>query len=186
MSTESQSFLPIIAHLLEAAVADGKGYEPIIDLLSLLCLMTIVSRSHKQEERTPNFSAAPSPSVSAPPSAAGNSLQDTLANLLKTASSSGGNSGPGPETLMTLLPLLNNPQIKAKMTPANMAAIMGLLNHMGAGSSDNKKAESTAPSPPPESAAPPAATTNQNTLPAEPPLEQDPPSSRYLNWKTNF
>lgn len=183
MSTESQSFLPIIAHLLESAVADGKGYEPIIDLLSLLCLMTIVSRSHKQEERMPNFSAAPSSAT--PPSTAGNSLQDTLANLLKTAPASG-NSGPGPETLMTLLPLLNNPQIKAKMTPANMAAIMGLLNHMGTGSSDNKKSEPTTPSPPPESAAPPAATTNQNTLPAEPPLEQDPPSSRYLNWKTNF
>jgi hypothetical protein len=182
MSTESQSFLPIIARLLESAVTDGKDYEPIIDLLSLLCLMTIVSHSHRQEKHTPNLSAAPSP---ASPAAAGNSLQDTLAHLLKSAPA-GGNSGPGPESLMTLLPLLNNPQIKAKMTPANMAAIMGLLNHMGAGSSDNKKAEPPASSPPPESAAPPAATTNQPPLPTEPPLEQDPPSSRYLNWKTNF
>lgn len=163
MSTESQSFLPIIARLLESAVTDGKGYEPIIDLLSLLCLTTIVSHSHRQEERTPNFSAAPAPST--PSASAGNSLQDTLANLLKAAPASGSSGpGPGPETLMTLLPLLNNPQIKAKMTPANMAAIMGLLNHMGAGSSDSKKADTTASAPPPESPAPPAATDRKSVV----------------------
>jgi hypothetical protein len=189
MSNEAQSFLPLIAHMLESAVTDGKGYEPLIDLLSLLCLMTIVTRPQGQMSARPTASASnaqPTPSSTATPEA-DNSLQKTLAELLKNVNVGGTSGGAGPDTLMSLLPLLNNPQIKSKMNPTNMATIMSLLSNLGSGSSDSKKADQAPPQQAPEAAAPPAATSNQASPPFDlPPEESDSKSSRYLNWKTNF
>lgn len=188
MSIESQSFLPLIARMFESAVADGKGYDQIIDLLSLLCLITIVTRPQNQVGIAQTLSAitpsTPSPAASTEPD---NSLQKTLTDLLKNVNSGNNGGGSGSDTLMSLLPLLNNPQIKSKMNPTNMAAIMGLLGNMGSGNSDSKKPTAAAPQHAPEAAAPPAATSNQVTPPFDlPPEESDPKSSRYLNWKTNF
>jgi hypothetical protein len=189
MSNESQSFLPLIIHMLESAVTDGKGYEPLIDLLSLLCLMTIVTRPQSQMSTPPlssSSNAPPTPSSTvAPPS--DNSLQKTLAELLKNVNSGGTSGGAGADTLMSLLPLLNNPQIKSKMNPTNMAAIMSLLSNMGTGNSDNKKSDPPPSQQAPEATAPPAATSNQASSPFDlPPEEPESKSSRYLNWKTNF
>jgi hypothetical protein len=191
MSIESQSFLPLIARMFDAALTNGKGYEQLIDLLSLLCLITIVTRPQGQMGVTPTFASGTAPATANPTPAAApesnNSLQNTLAELLKNVNSGGNSNGTGADTLMSLLPLLNNPQIKSKMNPTNMAAIMSLLGNMGSGNPDSKKSDAPAPQQPPEASAPPAATSNQTSPPFDSPSEEsDSPSSRYLNWKTNF
>jgi len=63
----------------------------------------------------------------------GNPLQKLLGELGK------GESGPSADTLMSLLPLLNSPQIKSKLNPTTIAAILGLVNNFGNTSGNNEK-----------------------------------------------
>ena len=120
-----KGLLQTAARALDAAVSEGTGYDNLINVLSLMCLLSILNRNQPVPQQT---------SVSAAP---GNPLQKLLGDLSK-----GDAGGPSPDALMSLLPLLNNPQLKSKMNPGTIAAVMGLLNNMGSSGSDKHEAKS--------------------------------------------
>ena len=104
-----------VTRMLESAVNDGASYETIIHVLSLLCLVSILNRTQPASVQA----------VQATPAAGANPLQKIIGDLAK------GDGGLGPESLMTLLPLPNSPQIKSKLNPATIGTVLGLLNTMG-------------------------------------------------------
>jgi len=166
----NNSFLPTITNMINNIANEHNGYDTLINLLSLLCLLLILNR-------TQPLTAAPlSQNIS--PTAPPNPLQKILGELTKSTDGSGG--GPSPDMLMSLLPLLNNPQVKSKLNPANISSILGMLsNFSGGGSNDKPDAAKTDKSEKKESP-PPAATVLSSD-------EQDKIDlGRSLNWKTNF
>jgi hypothetical protein len=178
IADNSGTIMQSVTRMLNNTVNEGADYDTLIHVLSLVCLVSILNRS-----QTP---AAQAPAAAAP---AGNPLTKLLGDLTK-------GEGGGTETLMSLLPLLNNPQIKSKLNPATLSAVFGLLNNLGdKGDKSDKqeakaekaeeKAEARRPAPPA------AALTSSENLP---PQLDDPEApegerrniGRYLNWKSNF
>lgn len=167
---------------LDAAVSDGAGYDSLINVLSLMCLISILNRNHS----VPQQASLP---------ASSNPLQKLIGELSK------GDGGPSPDALMSLLPLLNNPQVKSKMNPGTIAAIMGLLNNFG-GSGNEKQEPKTDKTDKMDRPAPKQETPeNKNDLPAAimtPEIMSDKQEDlhneqeekrhlgRYLNWKSSF
>jgi len=100
---------------------------------------------------------------------------------------------------MSLLPLLNNPQVKSKLNPANISSILGMLGNFGGGGT-NEKPEDTKTDKPeatktdkPEKKESPATTvtsplaehpTHINVTHTDEPDNKD--LGRSLNWKSNF
>ncbi len=181
------SLLQSVTRMIEAAVNEGAGYEQLIPVLSLICLVAILGHG---QPRT----AAAAPVASASP------LQKLLGDLAK-----GEGGGLGPEALVSLLPLLNSPQIKSKLNPTTIGAIMGLLGNMGDKSEKTEKSEKTDKG---ETAkggdkkeekgedkqpVPPTAAT-VTSLAALAEKQEGPEAAdgekrglgKYLNWKTNF
>ncbi|MCX7781250.1 MAG: hypothetical protein N2491_10150 [Negativicutes bacterium] len=181
-----KGLLQTATRMLDMAVNEGAGYDSLINVLSLMCVLSILNR---------NQPAAQQPAASP----AANPLQKLIGELAK-----GDAGGPSPETLMTLLPLLNSPQLKSKLNPATLTAVMGLLNNMGGSGGDKQESKSektekversekaTVKPDPPE---------NKNELPAaaivtaeHPPerletVHNDPEKrapGKYLNWKSSF
>ena len=169
----NSSLLQTITRMIDKMINEGTGHDTLITLLSLLCLLHIVSR-------TQSLTATPALTTTSQTNSA-NPLQKILGELTKSGDPAGGGSasgGPSPDLLMSLLPLLNNPQIKSKLNPTNISSILGLMNNLGG--SNNEK---------PEKKEPPAATVNQPTPPPNPPAddqEEKKELGRSLNWKTNF
>lgn len=171
--------------VIQAALTGSIPFDSLIRLLSLMCLLSIV------QQMPPQSAAPPAPSSAAAGTQGGDTLQKLIGQLAKTDT-----SGTG-DTLTGLLPLLNNPQLKSKMTPANMATILSLLstmNAVGGDKSDKSDKEKEKSSVGKES---PAATVTEE-LPAvhstsvedlgehadhQPPFQE---KQRYLEWKTNF
>lgn len=194
---QTGTLLRSVTRMLDLAANDGSGYESLIPILSLVCLVSILNRG-------------PSPAVApAVPATAVNPLQKLLGDLSK------GEGNLGPETLMSLLPLLNNPQIKNKINPATISAVMGLMSNLGGDKSDKSdkndkadkgdkgdskqdKCEKSERSDKGEEqhdtkrpAPPAAAVTSLDALQHQQesidPLEVDKKGlGRYLNWKNNF
>lgn len=179
------SLLQSVARMIDTAVNDGTGYESLVPVLSLICLVSILGHGQPRAVQTA-------------PATGANTLQKLLGDLSK-----GEGGGLGPETLVSLLPLLNSPQVKSKLNPATIGAMMGLLNNMG---DKGDKGETAKQEPPkPDKAGdkgekseekrvipPTAATMTSLDLPGE---RQDPPAGvegdkkgpgRYLNWKSTF
>jgi len=182
------TLLRSVTRMLDSAANDGTGYESLIPVLSLVCLVSILNRGQ-------------SSAASAVPASTANPLQKLLGDLGK------GEGGLGPETLMSLLPLLNSPQIKSKINPTTISAVMSLLGNMGSlggnlggnqGSSGDKsekaepKAEKTERTDkneehPEKRPAPPAAAITSLEAESSDLLEADKKGlGRYLNWKNNF
>lgn len=176
-----KSLMQVITQTIDTLSSGEKNYDVLINILSLICLITILNRSQSHTVQNTTLTS-------------GNPLQKILGELTKGDGHSG---GPSPEMLMSLLPLLNNPQVKSKLNPTNIAAIMGLVNSMG-GSSDKQEAlkpeKATPKTETKQDEAPisPAAavTTAAETFPPKPPAESEDSDrkalGRYLNWKTNF
>jgi hypothetical protein len=122
----SSSLMQSVARMVETAVNDGTGYEQLIPVLSLICLVSILG----QGQRGTAQATAPATPVSP--------LQKLIGDLAK-----GDGGGVGPDTLVTLLPLLNNPQIKSRLNPATIGAIMSLLSNMGDKSDRGKRPSRT-------------------------------------------
>lgn len=164
----NSSLLQTVTHLIATTINEGNGYDTLIQILSLLCLIQILTR-------TQPATGIPT-SQNIPQASSTNPLQKILGELTKSGDPSGG--GPSPDLLMSLLPLLNNPQVKSKLNPANISNILGLMNNLG-GSNNNDK---------PEKKEPPAATTNHPTpTHTVPSAEQEKKElGNSLNWKTNF
>lgn len=164
-----------VSRMLDSALSDGAGLDTAIQVLSLLCLISILSRNQS------GIAALP---VTAPAGGAG-VLQKVLGDLAK-------GDGANSDTLMSLLPLLNNPQIKSKLNPATIATVLGMLNTMGdKGAKHEPKAEKAEK---PEDPIPPSAATVTSPEPLaekpEAPAQEDGGDrrgvGRYLNWKSNF
>lgn len=196
-NTGSSSLLSSITRMLETSLNAGGGFDNIITVLSLLCLFSIMTRNQAHREPQQTQSAATT-----------NPLHKLLGDLTKGG---GDSSGFSPESLMSLLPLLNSPQLKSKLNPSTMGTVLGLLNNLGGlgGGSPppekSSKAESKnevhaeSPKQPRENEIPiqqptptaqPAAAAKQQPLATaghEETEEQEPKNyGRYLNWKNNF
>lgn len=196
-TTGSSSLLGSITRMLDASVTAGAGLDNLVTVLSLLCLLSIVNRG-----QTVNLPQQTQAAVNSNP----------LHKLLGELTKGGGDSGSGglsPDTLMSLLPLLNNPQLKSKLNPGTMGSVLGLLNNLGGlggnNNSQEKPKNETKPEPkteshnkPAEPEAPAVQPTVQQTAPL-PKQQSLPPQSgddneesdgktygRYLNWKNNF
>ncbi len=178
----SGSLLQSVARMIDAAVNDGAGYDSLVPVLSLICLVSILGHGQPR-------------AAQATPATGANTLQKLLGDLAK-----GEGGGPGPETLVSLLPLLNSPQVKSKLNPATIGAIMGLLNNMG---DKGEKSDTAKQEPPKQDKAadkseekrvvPPTAATmtslealgeRQDHSEAAEGDKKGP--GRYLNWKSTF
>jgi hypothetical protein len=176
--------------MLDTSLSAGAGLDNIITVLSLLCLFSIMNRNHGVKEPTQTQ-----------PAASTNPLHKLLGDLTK------GNDGGGvsPETLLSLLPLLNNPQLKSKLNPNTIGTVMGLINslggHSGGSSSTEKPKNETKIEPPTEQPKQPKETESKAPNASPQPQTNNSPSSqsnedmedteeknygRYLNWKNNF
>jgi len=161
--SNNQSLLQIITHILDTFAREGLGYDTLITLLSLLCLLHIVQRLQPP--------TAPIPQ-NIQPATQGNPLQKILGELTKNTDGSGGS--PSPDMLMSLLPLLNNPQIKSALNPGNISTILGLINSLG-GSTNKEKSDKKEPV-----ETMPQTSTHTDTAQDKGEL------GRSLNWKNNF
>ncbi len=190
----SSSLLGSITRMLDANSSAGAGSDNLITVLALLCLFSIVNKNNTSSQPVLNQAAANS-----------NPLHKLLGELTKGGDGGGiGGSGFSPDTLMSLLPLLNSPQLKSKLNPGTMSTVLGLLNNLGGlgGAAPDKPKAEPKPEPQkqpresePASQAPvidtqPVPTLKQQQIPlqeAEEPDEQDGKNfGRYLNWKNNF
>lgn len=157
-----------VARIIEKLITDGASYDTIINILTMFCLISVLQRSTQQA------------TVAAAPSASGG-LGKLLGDLSK------GEGGPSPETLMSLLPLLNSPQIKSKMNPTTIATILGLLNSMGGGEkSETPKPEKTEAKGEPRALSVEPETEAAPQIVALEPAAEKKTASRYLNWKSSF
>ncbi|HWR44583.1 hypothetical protein [Sporomusa sp.] len=194
----SSSLLGSITRMLDANINAGAGPDNLITVLALLCLFSIVNKSN-----------AISQPVQTQPAANSNPLHKLLGDLTKGGDGGGiGGSGLSPDTLMSLLPLLNSPQLKSKLNPSTMGTVLGLLNNLGGiggGAQEKPKAESkpelkpelqkqpreSEPAPqPPVLDQQPVPTLKQQPLPSQEGEESEDQEGknygRYLNWKNNF
>jgi hypothetical protein len=178
----SSSLMQSVARMVEKAVNDGTGYEQLVPVLSLICLVSILGQGQPRAAQA----AAPATPVSP--------LQKLIGDLAK-----GDGGGVGPDTLVTLLPLLNNPQIKSKLNPATIGAIMSLLSNMGdksdkgeaakqdKGGEKADKGDEKRVMPPPTAA---TATTLGDSADKQEGAEtaegEKKSLGKYLNWKSNF
>jgi hypothetical protein len=183
-----KSLVQIVMNTLSAISTDGMSYEILINLLSLLCLFCIVNRQQQTPSKTV-LPSSPAPS-SLPSTAAGNPLQKLLGELTKR---DGENNSPPSDMLMSLLPLLNSPQVKSKINPASMGAILNLVGNLNSSVSDKPEKQEKQEAQPATCSmqtppAPPVATISPASQPTEPlPAELEKKElGRYLNWKANF
>jgi hypothetical protein len=181
------SLLRSVTRMLDMTANEGTGFDSLIPVLSLVCLVSILNRGQ-----------APAPQVAT--AGAASTLQKLLGDLGK------GEGGVGPDALLSLLPLLNTPQMKSKINPTTISAILGLMNSMGdKGDKPEGKTEKHDPPERPEkkpekaedfsdakrSAPPAAAVTSQDaaddrTDPVDPQDVDRKGLGRYLNWKNSF
>ncbi|WP_425061223.1 hypothetical protein SCACP_20090 [Sporomusa carbonis] len=190
----SSSLLSSVTRMLDASLNAGTGPDNLITVLSLLCLFSIVNRNQ-------NISQP----VQTQPASSSNPLHKLLSDLTKGSSDGGGGvGGLSPDTLMSLLPLLNSPQLKSKLNPATMGTVLGLINNLsgaGGGASEKSKPEPKSepsqqpveperhtPSPASEQkSTPPPQQANLSPQTQEDEQDQDSKNyGRYLNWKNNF
>jgi len=183
--TPDKTLFQSVIKMIDSLSTTG-NYDTIINVLSLLCLLSILNKNTEQ------VAISSTPSII---SQNDNPIQKILGELTK-----GGGGLGSPDMLMTLLPLLNNPQIKSKLNPTNIASVMGMINNLGGINTTNTaKVDTSKNSPEKEEASP-------DPLPVSPPAEKikiedesKSPSpeltnedsekrstNRFLNWKTNF
>lgn len=178
-----RTLLQSITLMIDNIANEGTGYDTLINILSLLCILHILNRT---QPLTTAPAAQASPAAN---NSTANTLQKLLGELTKGGSEGGG--GPSPDMLMTLLPLLNNPQIKSKLNPANISSILGVLGNLGGGSNDkqegNNKAEKAEKKDPPAAAVTPSlANSSIHTVSSAPDETDKKDLGRSLNWKTTF
>lgn len=177
----NNSLLQTVTNMINNIANEGNGYDTLINVLSLLCLLLILNRGN------PSMAAPLSQSIA--PTASTNPLQKILGELTKSTDGSAG--GPSPDMLMSLLPLLNNPQVKSKLNPANISSILGMLGNFGGGGNNDKpevtKTEKTEKKEPPAASVTSSLAENSTHIHVTHSDEQDKKDlGRSLNWKSNF
>lgn len=182
--TPDKTLLQSVIKMIDSLSTTG-NYDAIINVLSLLCLLSILNKNTGEA-----VSASPSSTLNQND----NPIQKILGELTK-----GGGGLASPDMLMTLLPLLNNPQIKSKLNPANIASVMGMINNLGGINTNNtkvdmskNKSEKEEPQPNLPQVAP---LEEKNKIEDEQKLSspeltnedsEKKSTNRFLNWKTNF
>lgn len=162
------SLMQTVTRLLDTALNQGTSWENLTNVLSLICIVSILNRNQ------------PATLQASPQSAAANPLTKLLGDLTK------GEGGPSPDALMSLLPLLNSPQIKSKLNPATISSVLGMLGNMGGvGGGDKQEPAKQEKQEEKQEARKPA------EAPEEPDnhdndTEERRGQSRSLNWKSNF
>ncbi|MCE5287522.1 MAG: hypothetical protein LLG02_17000 [Pelosinus sp.] len=184
METSDKTLINSVIRMLDTLTNDNSHYDTLIQVLALLCILSIVNRPQQSK-----ISATTTASTT------DNPIQKILGQLTK------GEDANAPDMLMSLLPLLNNPQLKSKLNPANISSVLGLINNLGGGSekasakpdkAEKSKIEaSPSITPLPQTHAPePTAPLTANTdTPAAAAVDQgdtEKHASRSLNWKSNF
>lgn len=182
MTSDKMLFQSVIKMIDNLSTAGN--YDTIVHILSLLCLLSISNNTANQTiiSSTPPMNQSND-----------NPIQKLLGDLTK-----GSNGLGSPDMLMSLLPLLNNPQIKSKINPTSIASVMGIINNLGNVTSpkeDTIKTKTEKESPP-EEASPPSPiepkkeeveSESNTTSPSIVSEESEKKSAtRFLNWKTNF
>lgn len=172
MSTTDKSLLQTILTLLDVLSSHKSEGKSWIHLLSLLCIFAIL---HQENTASP-----------CPQSSSANPLQSLLGDVLKGTSTTKSSDSPAANTLLSLLPLLNSPQIKSKLNPANIAAVMNVMQNLTATPNNEKPPKSTSPSTSPSTQ--PSPTAAATPPPNESASPKSAPSSpeRYLDWKNSF
>lgn len=176
-----------ILRIMEDIATDTNRQDSWVTIIALLCLFCIISRQPRQ----------PAIAAQAPAAALANPLHKLLGELVK-----GDGGAATPDLLVSLLPLLNSPQLKNKLTSGNLSTILGLVNQVSAGSREPERsnAEADAPAekksleiatesaaaaitqlPPPTLAPQDSLLETKNNL-----LSANKPAERYLNWKRSF
>jgi hypothetical protein len=187
MPNESAGFslISTITRLIDNNINEGADLDNLVTVLSLLCLICVFTRQHG----VPMASHTPKDTGTANP------VNKIISDLMKggnpLAGGAPGGAG-GMDALMSLLPLLNNPQLKSKLNPSTISSVLGMLNDLG-GSPPEKQDSSKEP---PTQKAKEASkeekqaveedfskTNNHNNDDDE---QENKSLGRYLNWKTNF
>ncbi|MDF2565825.1 MAG: hypothetical protein K0Q53_2229 [Massilibacillus sp.] len=185
--TPDKTLFQSVIKMIDSLSTTG-NYDTIINVLSLLCLLSILNKNTGQVSN-----ALPTSTISQND----NPIQKILGELTK-----GGGAGLGsPDMLMTLLPLLNNPQIKSKLNPTNIASVMGMINNLGGINppttaakvdTSKNKPEKEELSPDLSPITPSAEKIKTENESKSPPTElaneesEKKSTNRFLNWKTNF
>lgn len=204
MLQEGSSFIPTITRLIDGVINRGEGasnMDEVITVLSLLCIISIFNKGQ-------GFSSVMQTSVANAGTNA-TSTQNQLGKILGDLTKGDG-GGLGPDTLMSLMPLLNNPQLKSKINPATISSILGMVNSMNAGSNNDNKQDGskeksaddkanlrnvpnekqTAPAKEEKNLVEDDADVADITYKQQATLNEDEneisDQSKYLNWKTNF
>ncbi|SFM23347.1 hypothetical protein [Pelosinus propionicus] len=188
MSNENPNTLfQSIAHMIDNVANEGTGYDTLIHLLSLLCILHILNRTQPM---------ATAPMIQNSSTIAANNSTNPLHKLLGELTKSsgvgdGGGGGPTPDMLMSLLPLLNNPQIKSKLNPANISSILGVLGNLGVGGNSDKqegnKIEKSEKKDPPAAAVTSSlANSSREASLLDTHVSDKKDLGRSLNWKTTF
>lgn len=162
------SLLNTVIRVIEKMVNDGASSDALINILTLFCLFSILQRHTRSGAAT-----VPTPA---------GGLGKLLGDLSKTDG-----AGSSSDALMTLLPLLNSPQVKSKLNPTTIATVLGLLGSMGsAEKSENPKQEKSESKGEPKAF--PVMPETEETPPiiTNEPAEKKAVNNRYLNWKSSF
>jgi len=182
--TPDKTLFQSVIKMIDSLSSTG-NYDTIINVLSLLCLLSILNKNTGQ-------------AVPASPPSTINQNDNPIQKILGELTKGGGGLG-SPDMLMTLLPLLNNPQIKSKLNPTNIASVMGMINNLGGINTNNTKVDT--PKNKPEKEEPPPDIPQVAPLEEKNKLEDETKSplpeltnedsekkstNRFLNWKTNF
>ncbi|MDR1702857.1 MAG: hypothetical protein LBR56_08770 [Sporomusaceae bacterium] len=184
MSSESTgSLLATITRLIENNADDSAGLDNLVTVLSLFCLLCVFTRGQGAIIRPP----APQSAKDA------NALNKLLGDLMKggapSSAAAGTASAPsGQDTLMSLLPLLNNPHLKAKLNPATIANVFSLINSMGSFSDKQDASKEKPKEETKETVKEPVKEERQEPFDEISAAEEQEGKSlgRYLHWKTNF
>lgn len=178
MSTTDRSLLQTILTLLDVLSSHKTEGKSWIHLLSLLCIFSILDQIN---------TAAP-----VHQSASANPLQNLLSDLLKGNTNAKSADTPAPNALLSLLPLLNSPQLKSKLNSANLAAVMNVVQGLTAAVplTNEKPAKSTesptAPTAPLQETGNAIPSSAPSSSTASPPKDKTATNERYLDWKSSF
>jgi len=108
-----------ILHLIEKLSDQSSNRDDLICMLSLVCMICILSRRE--------------PSTAVVTESAPNPIQSLLGQLATKADKNGSSNGPSLESLLSLLPLLSNTGAKSQLNPGSLGTILGLLNNLNNG-----------------------------------------------------
>lgn len=114
MNNENQEtpVLQATLRMIDNLLAESASQPTLLPILSVLCLITILERT-QPIDKIPVYIPPSGPVQTPPPEPA------------RTTTT---NEPPLQDMLLSLLPLLNTPQLKSKITPSNISNLLNILS----------------------------------------------------------